>query len=352
MKKNNKGFMLLETLVVSTFILGTLIFLYIQFSSVKRTYDVSFRYNTVPGLYNAKTLSSYLSEYGYSSIDSKLSESTNGYVNITDCIYSGTLCNKIVRSIDAKTVLYVGNNISVLKNNLSTSNYDTNIFNEEFKKYILQLNTTEVNGKNRLIIEYNDNTFATVSIKDDLNTGTAYNITNLVKNSGFENNTTNWSSNGTFSASSTIKHSGNTSGKFTNADSSIKELNQEISLISGHKYYASEWGYLDQTMSTGETGEFDLYRVGGTIAGYPEYGNSPLKTLTLKTWTFNSFTFTSTVTNAYNFRAGYLFNPNTIYFDDTLLIDLTAAFGSGNEPSKEWCDANISYFEGTSVIYK
>lgn len=351
MKKNNKGFMLLETLVVSTFILGTLIFLYIQFSAVKRTYDVSFRYNTIPGLYNAKTLSSYLSEYGYSSIDSKLSESTNGYVNITSCIYSGTLCNKIIENIDAKTVLYVGNNISVLKNNLSTSNYDTNIFNEEFKKYILQLNTTEANGKNRLIIEYNDNTFATVSIKDDLNNGIAYNITNLVKNSGFENNTTNWISGGTLSASSTIKHSGNTSIKFV-VSTSFAELVQKVSLISGHKYYASEWAYLDQAMVANETGQFDLYPVGGTSTGYPEHGNIALKTLAPKTWTFESSAFTSTVTNDYYFRPGFLNNPNTMYFDDTLLIDLTATFGSGNEPSKEWCDANISYFEGTSVIYK
>ena len=35
MKKNNKGFMLFETLVVSTFVLGTLIFLYIQLNPRK-----------------------------------------------------------------------------------------------------------------------------------------------------------------------------------------------------------------------------------------------------------------------------------------------------------------------------
>ena len=38
------------------------------------------------------------------------------------------------------------------------------------------------------------------------------------------------------------------------------------------------------------------------------------------------------------------------YFDDVILIDLTETFGEGNEPSKEWCDENINWFEGTTKI--
>lgn len=36
-----------------------------------------------------------------------------------------------------------------------------------------------------------------------------------------------------------------------------------------------------------------------------------------------------------------------MWFDGMMLIDLTEAFGAGNEPSKEWCDNNIPYFIGT-----
>ena len=53
MKKNEKGFVLLETLIVTTFVVSTLIFLYTQFSNIKTSYDASFRYNTVEGLYDA-----------------------------------------------------------------------------------------------------------------------------------------------------------------------------------------------------------------------------------------------------------------------------------------------------------
>ena len=49
-KKNNKGFMLVETLIVATFLVTTLLFIYVQFNNITRTYDTSFRYNTVNGL--------------------------------------------------------------------------------------------------------------------------------------------------------------------------------------------------------------------------------------------------------------------------------------------------------------
>jgi hypothetical protein len=51
----------------------------------------------------------------------------------------------------------------------------------------------------------------------------------------------------------------------------------------------------------------------------------------------------------YTFRLDYN-NENiagNMWFDGTMLIDLTASFGVGNEPSQEWCDQYISYFLGT-----
>ena len=44
MKKNNRGFTLVETLVVSSFIVGILVFLFAQFSKLKKSYDASFEY--------------------------------------------------------------------------------------------------------------------------------------------------------------------------------------------------------------------------------------------------------------------------------------------------------------------
>lgn len=38
------------------------------------------------------------------------------------------------------------------------------------------------------------------------------------------------------------------------------------------------------------------------------------------------------------------------YVDAAMLIDLTAAFGAGKEPSLTWCDENIPYFEDTLTV--
>lgn len=46
-----------------------------------------------------------------------------------------------------------------------------------------------------------------------------------------------------------------------------------------------------------------------------------------------------------DFNNGYV--AGTTYFGGCMLIDLTAAFGSGNEPSQEWCDTHIPFFTGT-----
>lgn len=46
-----------------------------------------------------------------------------------------------------------------------------------------------------------------------------------------------------------------------------------------------------------------------------------------------------------DFNNGYV--AGTTYFGGCMIIDLTADFGSGNEPTQEWCDTHIPFFSGT-----
>lgn len=165
MKKSNEGFILIETLVVSTFILTTLVFLYVQFSNVKRSYDISFRYNTINDLYYAKELSNYLKSDGYQIITSQVN--SNNYLDITNCIYSGELCSKIKDKIKAKQIIYVNSSIIPLQNEIK-NNSSLSKFDPEFKKFILNL-TEDSDGRNRLIIEFEDLTFASVTIAEGTN---------------------------------------------------------------------------------------------------------------------------------------------------------------------------------------
>ena len=56
------------------------------------------------------------------------------------------------------------------------------------------------------------------------------------------------------------------------------------------------------------------------------------------------FAFTSTITTARDLT-GTVFERT-----EPLCVDLTAAFGEGNEPAKEWCDNNIPFFVGSMEL--
>ena len=172
----DKGFVLVETLVASTVILGALVFLFIQFKTIKNAYETSFTYNTIPGLYNAKVLSSFLENYGYTNIENELNSNTKGYVliNTENCnIYydskvSIEMCEKILKQINAKRVLYV-NSITNLQSKISQLKADavenSDIFDNDFTKFINQLVD---DGHKKIIIKFKNDTYAVVNVGEDL----------------------------------------------------------------------------------------------------------------------------------------------------------------------------------------
>ena len=38
------------------------------------------------------------------------------------------------------------------------------------------------------------------------------------------------------------------------------------------------------------------------------------------------------------------------YVDDIVVVNLTKIFGANQEPSLEWCNTNIKYFNGVTTI--
>lgn len=167
MNKNVKGFMLLETLIVSTIILSTLVFLFIQFTNIKTSYEISFKYNTIPGIYKAKELSDFLVENGLNtSLSNQLDKEVNGFVNIKTHTYISNGNNdfyvNMLKDMNVRNIIYTSDNLTTLKEYLNGNSVDT-IFTESFKNFILGLNTNE-SLNNRLIIMYNDDTFATIIV--------------------------------------------------------------------------------------------------------------------------------------------------------------------------------------------
>lgn len=169
-KNNNKGFMLIETLLVATFVLGVLTYLFIQFSALKLNYDDNFRYNTVPELYGAKNVHQYISKYnGYTALINSINSTALGYTEFTCASISGTTCKDLLDSIKVKHIYFVKDSIFKDKINPDLTIFSSNDELYRFTKRINlnkkeNINDDEYNRSYHLIIEYTDNKYATMAI--------------------------------------------------------------------------------------------------------------------------------------------------------------------------------------------
>lgn len=167
-KSNNKGFMLVETLIVSTFITGTLVFLFIQFRTINQGYDISFRYNTVNGMYAANNIKEYLLENGADAVGPAVDNASKQYIDITECtdlyLTENAYCLSLVTELNIKKVLVTNNDLSTL---LPLLKNDASI-DEELKDFIRYIAYDKGATNYRLIVQFNDNTFATVTISEGM----------------------------------------------------------------------------------------------------------------------------------------------------------------------------------------
>ena len=69
-------------------------------------------------------------------------------------------------------------------------------------------------------------------------------------------------------------------------------------------------------------------------------------------WTKGSIIYTPDFTGDNTISVNFQNSTDNIIVDGIGVIDLTLAFGSGNEPNKTWCDQNIGYFDGSITVYK
>lgn len=154
-------------------------------------------------------------------------------------------------------------------------------------------------------------------------------------------------------------------------------LQRNFSSVYNHKYYAS--CYINQNfkevkglvvMRFGHVSRQDAE--GGTFVAYfaPVNPNLGLR-INNNEWLKCSGIYTNSETNDNNptnysyttiniwcFRTenttGYSVPSVDDYFyvDNVMVIDLTETFGAGNEPDLEWCEKNISFFDGYKQLIK
>lgn len=143
MKKKKNGFVLAETLIVTTFVAGVLIFLYIQLTNLSSNYEISHTYNTVDDLYALENIVKLISsDQGFSTYLSSNIESLK-QINIKNCdnFTKKKYCLKLLE-------LYNIDNIFVMKKDISdvigSENIDE-VFSsstDSMKNFISKINTS------------------------------------------------------------------------------------------------------------------------------------------------------------------------------------------------------------------
>ena len=190
MIKNQKGFVITEVLILSTVIMGVLVFMYVQFKSINRNYQYSFKYDTPEGMFLANNIINYINDRNYDKLVELLNNTEKGYIDITECnIYNSNLisyCSSLFQKSEIEQIIFTEENLKKIKNNI-------NDFNNEMKNYINQIKITNEQNDYRIIIKYQDGTFASMRF----NKGNAYVEDGLIAYLDGINNTGNGHSNDT-----------------------------------------------------------------------------------------------------------------------------------------------------------
>lgn len=178
----------------------------------------------------------------------------------------------------------------------------------------------------------------------------AVTLTNLLTDPSFENNGWTAATNCTLSyVTSPVKY-GSRALKVQSTAGTATECyfvqNASVYQTSGHIYYVRCEMYQESYVSSGMQAYWPQAE--------PSMGTASFNSSNVGTWTIMSFRLVrstwGTGNQQFRFDVEGIRSPNNVYLDGAMVIDLTACFGSGNEPTKEWCDANIKYFEGTKKL--
>ncbi len=164
--KNEKGFLLAEALIVSTFVLTILIVLFIQFSNLTNNYKASYNHNNVESIYDLSSVSNYLTTNEYD-LYSQLSVEkpyvlvySNNRCNIEAGI-TDTFCDDFMKNMGAKTIIYTYSDVKPIQYYVN-NNEDENI-KQRFREFISKIDAKEVQNKGRLFAEFENGTFATIA---------------------------------------------------------------------------------------------------------------------------------------------------------------------------------------------
>lgn len=171
-------------------------------------------------------------------------------------------------------------------------------------------------------------------------------LTNMLSDGSFENVASNWNCWLAEPTDTSQAKDGTQSLKL--GGDALAATQSTIPIVTGHTYYGREYIKTDGELTASDC-RFEV--IGGTDNGEHSFvfgwnrGNYP-------DWTAISSVITvdQTPASSYGLRTFTVGGSVSAWVDSIVLIDLTEAFGEGNEPDKEWCDKHIPYFDSTYAV--
>jgi len=157
-KKCNSGFMLAETLIVTLFVATVLLFMFIQFSNLSKTYNESYTYNSVEDLYSLKNVKTYIENDSNALSYIKTNVTYKKKLDISNCeIFTDKeYCLKLFELEQIDKIIVTTNKV----------NYDLfKNYKTKFKKFINKIGK-QGEQKYRIIASFNKETFATIRFGD------------------------------------------------------------------------------------------------------------------------------------------------------------------------------------------
>ena len=150
---NNSGFILAETLIVTTFVAGFLIYILVQLSTLSSSYNMNLKYNTVEGLYALEDILYYYKD----NVALMSSVTPTNYIDITSCpssiVSDSAYCQALMNVENIDRLIVAPNNIESV--NFSSLN------DEELEKFITTSEPKDFLDY-RFIAAFNDGTYATI----------------------------------------------------------------------------------------------------------------------------------------------------------------------------------------------
>ena len=181
------------------------------------------------------------------------------------------------------------------------------------------------------------------------------NLKNLIQNGGFENGTTGWQTSNS-KVTTTKVYEGNKAIAFqpSGISMSSQKITTEPAPILNHQYYGRIMYYssnsFELTDNRFEWWSGDQSQNDSLIVFGRKYAtnNTWIRQSSIKTVTTNTY-----LKNTWQIRNFTVDANEESYADNVMLLNLTTAYGAGNEPSVDWLDNYIPFFEANaSVISK